>query len=282
MVTCYNSWFRHSSYNSFQRQLNIYGFRRFPEGPDKDAYYHQDFVRGQYDRTFRILRNAVKGTNVRQPSDHTTFPDFYNPPIQDDDSVEIPIPNSDRVTTAASNRFPVETSNSPRTSMQNAFHFPTNELAANSNVFLYLALNHRSNAVGRNQSAYGLPVNPAIHTINELLFNTNQWAAPPVRSDQGLATTINPLMLELLALQGRQVNPSRPSSLLEQVLDGQARLDSLQRHNDDYPVPPFAPPRMMSMNIPPFNGHPSMPPVSDSNEEVLTLVLDRLQQGAGL
>jgi HSF-type DNA-binding len=79
----FHSWFHHSNYNSFQRQLNIYGFCRFPDGRDKDSYYHQNFVRGEMEPVLRIRRNAVKGTRVRQPSDITTYPNFYSQ-VRDD------------------------------------------------------------------------------------------------------------------------------------------------------------------------------------------------------
>jgi hypothetical protein len=40
-------YFRQSKIASFRRQLNIYGFLRITQGPDKGAYYHELFLRGR-------------------------------------------------------------------------------------------------------------------------------------------------------------------------------------------------------------------------------------------
>jgi hypothetical protein len=45
---------------SFQRQLNLYGFRRRLRGEDKGAYYHQDFLRNLRNRCLTIKRKVQK------------------------------------------------------------------------------------------------------------------------------------------------------------------------------------------------------------------------------
>lgn len=59
--TVLKQYFRQSKYTSFQRQLNLYGFRRLTLGPDTGGYYHEYFLR---DRVFlfqNILRTKIKG-----------------------------------------------------------------------------------------------------------------------------------------------------------------------------------------------------------------------------
>jgi len=55
-------YFRSKTYSSFQRQLLVYGFKRITRGPDKNSYYHDQFVRGEE----RLLRN-IKRCKVKPP-----------------------------------------------------------------------------------------------------------------------------------------------------------------------------------------------------------------------
>ena len=48
---------------SFQRQLNLYGFRRITKGDDHGAYFHPNFQRGRKDLVANIRRLPVKATN---------------------------------------------------------------------------------------------------------------------------------------------------------------------------------------------------------------------------
>ncbi|CAB9497111.1 shock factor protein 4 [Seminavis robusta] len=60
-------YFKMGSWTSFQRQLNLYDFQRITEGPERDAYYHEWFVRGQPEQCKRIKRNKAKSlTRAKQ------------------------------------------------------------------------------------------------------------------------------------------------------------------------------------------------------------------------
>mmetsp|Transcript_27692 Transcript_27692/g.39611 ORF Transcript_27692/g.39611 Transcript_27692/m.39611 type:complete len:182 (-) Transcript_27692:66-611(-) len=51
--------------SSFQRQLNLYDFKRIPKGADKGGYYHKMFLRGQPFLASRIPRQKIKGTKIK-------------------------------------------------------------------------------------------------------------------------------------------------------------------------------------------------------------------------
>ena len=53
--------FNQTKYKSFQRQLNLWGFERFQHGPDKGAYYHPLFVKGNRDCCSLLTRVRLKG-----------------------------------------------------------------------------------------------------------------------------------------------------------------------------------------------------------------------------
>ena len=75
-------FFRQSKLTSFQRQLNLYGFRRITQGQDAGAYYHELFLRGRPQLCMRMMRQKVKGTGHKQPTDVDSEPNFYiMPPI---------------------------------------------------------------------------------------------------------------------------------------------------------------------------------------------------------
>eukprot|EP00522_Entomoneis_paludosa_P015336 CAMPEP_0172441308 /NCGR_PEP_ID=MMETSP1065-20121228/1846_1 /TAXON_ID=265537 /ORGANISM="Amphiprora paludosa, Strain CCMP125" /LENGTH=248 /DNA_ID=CAMNT_0013190577 /DNA_START=6 /DNA_END=752 /DNA_ORIENTATION=- len=70
-------WFRQSKYSSFQRQLNLYGFKRITSGTDKGSHYHECFLRGMASLTSKIVRTKVKGTGTRKPRCLESEPNFY-------------------------------------------------------------------------------------------------------------------------------------------------------------------------------------------------------------
>ncbi len=72
-----HNYFRQSKLTSFQRQLNLYGFRRITQGVDAGAYYHELFLRGRPNLCMRMNRQKVKGTGHKQPTDVSSEPNFY-------------------------------------------------------------------------------------------------------------------------------------------------------------------------------------------------------------
>jgi Heat shock transcription factor len=77
-------YFRQTKLTSFQRQLNLYGFRRITQGADAGAYYHELFLRGRPQLCMRMVRQKVKGTGHKQPTDVGSEPNFYTmPPVSE-------------------------------------------------------------------------------------------------------------------------------------------------------------------------------------------------------
>ena len=57
-------YFTTSRMSSFQRQLNLYGFRRITEGVDKGGYFHENFLKGRKSLCGKIKR---KKSSVKTP-----------------------------------------------------------------------------------------------------------------------------------------------------------------------------------------------------------------------
>jgi len=65
--TIMKSYFCQTKFKSFQRQLNIYGWKKVQLGPNKGGYMHKDFTRGQPELCDRIVRrkgSAAHGTTT--------------------------------------------------------------------------------------------------------------------------------------------------------------------------------------------------------------------------
>jgi len=68
--TIMKSYFAQTKFKSFQRQLNIYGWKKVPLGPNKGGYMHVNFIRGQPELCDLIVRRKdVKIVSQKQPQE---------------------------------------------------------------------------------------------------------------------------------------------------------------------------------------------------------------------
>jgi len=73
-------FFRQTRVQSFQRQLNLYGFKRITRGPDTGGYFHELFLRGRSGLVVNMHRTRIKGA-PKKPDDPDSEPDLYSMPI---------------------------------------------------------------------------------------------------------------------------------------------------------------------------------------------------------
>jgi len=71
-------YFRHCKYQSFQRQLNLYGFRKVTRGPYAGAHAHQYFLKGRADLLVLVRRYRPSSPTPSQAS-----PESFSPQIEE-------------------------------------------------------------------------------------------------------------------------------------------------------------------------------------------------------
>ena len=69
-------FFKQSRLTSFQRQLNLYGFRRITQGSDNGGYFHELFLQGRPRLSMQMIRTKIKGA-AKQKNNPRLEPNFY-------------------------------------------------------------------------------------------------------------------------------------------------------------------------------------------------------------
>lgn len=69
-------YFRHRNLASFMRQVNGWGFRRVNQGPDRNSYYHESFLRGRMSACRQMRRPSSAELRVLKASSPQE-PNFY-------------------------------------------------------------------------------------------------------------------------------------------------------------------------------------------------------------
>lgn len=69
-------FFKLKKYNSFSRQLSLWGFKRLTTGIDFGSYYHSLFLRGKPMLVTRMTLILIKGTGTKRKSNPRAEPDL--------------------------------------------------------------------------------------------------------------------------------------------------------------------------------------------------------------
>lgn len=169
-----HKYFRQTKLTSFQRQLNLYGFRRITQGADAGAYYHELFLRGRPQLCMRMVRQKVKGTGHKQPTDVGSEPNFYAMPSLQE--LSQPPPSTDQKDPIArpTGTFPTTTSSEQPTVPSSGFS------GAHSSTY--------SGDVGAD-----IPMSPGIHAAHLLKGMANApiiHSLPPLPPSKASSTGI--------------------------------------------------------------------------------------------
>jgi len=93
------NYFRHQKYSSFQRQLNLYGFRKICKGPDVGAYAHEFFMRDKPDQ-LKNVRRLPQGSKPRLDTESS-----QHAPASSEDRASSPPPSTlSRLTSCLTSR----------------------------------------------------------------------------------------------------------------------------------------------------------------------------------
>lgn len=179
-------WFRQSKFASFQRQLNLYGFQRLTQGRDKNAYYHEYFLRGRPLLAQKISRTKVKGKGARRASSPETEPQLYDFPWMESTQKKKPaVSPSSEHSSAAQSAPPSSQTSSLATTFAHLAPAPNAMAAAPSAFSLYQANSPTSlgdalgllSSITQVQSA--MPSNVAGFGGRDSIFLTSAGGANP-------------------------------------------------------------------------------------------------------
>lgn len=147
-------WFYQLKFVSFQRQLNLFGFKKiYGQGPDKGGIYHPKFLRGRPNLAGSIQRTkSNKGSssyaaaasssskNGRSSKTNENEPNFYNMTfLTEEESQELQEDCASMTSTEErqDSPSPVMTNSMPTSIMEkrNSLSLETNEVSRNKNEF---------------------------------------------------------------------------------------------------------------------------------------------------
>lgn len=197
-------------------------------------------MRGQYEQTLRIDRNAVKGTRVRRPNHDATFPNFYNPPC--DNVASNPSDTDGATTSQPSDNAHSELQNHPQfpfaplraqQSINSAFSVPNNghyqRRDSAPDLLSDLISLQRHRVLQANLASANLNDNRRLllnNAAHEMLPNILGLSHPSPSVPTGLSS-LDRRTVESWLLQ--QLNLSRPPVLFESTIQTQILMNTLQQ-----------------------------------------------------
>lgn len=87
-TTVMQSYFTQTKLKSFQRQLNIYGWKKVQVGPNKGGYFHKSFIRGSPELCGNVIRRTFKDS-CDDSSKKTTLSESLMTPSIGESSIPI-------------------------------------------------------------------------------------------------------------------------------------------------------------------------------------------------
>mmetsp|Transcript_14535 Transcript_14535/g.27627 ORF Transcript_14535/g.27627 Transcript_14535/m.27627 type:complete len:296 (+) Transcript_14535:164-1051(+) len=182
-------WFRQTKISSFQRQLNLYGFKRITAGPDKGAHYHELFLRNKRHLAHRIHRMKIKGKGARKPAKPESEPNFYEKPF-------LPAHSAPKTITTITNHPMASTPTNP---MALGGPFPSiyAQLLQSSALAAAAAAYHQQQQQHHHHAA-GAHITTGPSALDQLLTQCPTWVPP------SLANTLPPQVLSSLMMEGME------------------------------------------------------------------------------